>query len=100
MKHEQEYLCATCGKTLIGRQSYLNHLTIHVGKPLKCTYESCGKSFFRQKELDDHLNVHSGLKPYKCGTCTGRFARAASLSKHKVTCGFGEAGVFDLQEGI
>lgn len=86
-RHGQQFLCSSCGKTVLGRRNFLSHFTTHEEKPWKCHYQACGMSFLKQKTLIDHINVHTGFKPYKCGTCTAKYAHAASLSRHKMSCG-------------
>ena len=59
------------------------HKMIHSGiKPFKC--DTCSSSFSRIGSLKTHKLIHSGLRPFKCDLCPSTFMRKNNLKFHKL----------------
>ncbi|XP_023721882.1 zinc finger protein 665 isoform X1 [Cryptotermes secundus] len=79
------YKCKHCGKYLMTRNSYVQHLRIHTGeKP--CTCHVCGKQFRTSALLNRHVrDVHEGIKEHPCDFCGRKFANKRAVLDHKRT---------------
>ncbi len=112
---QQEFKCPHCNKTLIGRQSFRNHIKRHKGEAEIYHCETCEYSTpfshglrrhmawkhtftiekikcekcnitIAKRNFKEHLKRHQGVvKNYECSKCKMRFQYPSHLKRHEAT---------------
>lgn len=79
------YKCDQCGKSLLSKHTYRQHLTLHQNndKPFICTH--CGKACRTKGGLYLHTRFHNDEKRLKCDYCEKRFRDRTSKMSHEST---------------
>ena len=112
--------CDICGKELLSRTTFLNHVEMHRKNPFtcklcfewfpsderlqshiatshdeqkefKCKY--CYKTFDWQSNYSRHMNKHTNKKEFKCKICHYSFNIISNLKRHMVSVHKGETGL-------
>ena len=77
--------CHYCEATFIQNSQLKDHLLIHEGKPLKCTWEGCRLTFRYISEVELHSRVHTGVRPYLCDQCGYAGKTRNQMTRHSRT---------------
>ncbi|XP_054163342.1 zinc finger protein 708-like [Oppia nitens] len=81
----QQIVCnyPDCGKTLKGRDSYVNHLKIHTEDSVYvCQYKDCNRRYITQSRLTTHMKIHSTYR-VECPLCHRKFTTKGNLAAHQ-----------------
>jgi len=82
-KNQKQHKCDHCGKEFNRRDSFNEHVLIHIGPRHKCPH--CPKEFVQKSNLKRHVRIHLGIKPYKCKFCTMTFSDKGACNSHQRT---------------
>ena len=82
-KDQKQHKCEHCGKEFNRRDSFNEHVLIHVGPRHKCPH--CAKEFVQKSNLKRHVRIHLGIKPYKCKFCNMTFSDKGACNSHQRT---------------
>ncbi|XP_067942837.1 zinc finger protein 699-like [Watersipora subatra] len=76
------FTCKRCGKKLMTRGGYRNHIASHLGdRQFRC--HECGKTFFSSSTLCDHVNsLHRPDLTYPCTVCGEEFQDRKRRTRH------------------
>ncbi|XP_076465156.1 uncharacterized protein LOC143296968 [Babylonia areolata] len=84
----QPHECKVCGKKYSNKakESFKSHMRYHLaetsGVQFQC--EDCGRVYMTDMALRKHrLTSHSGLRPYKCSTCSKTFPMRYMVRDHE-----------------
>ena len=77
---EKPFYCEICGNNyaLKGslrthiKQKHDNYVKIKRENPHEC--DVCGQTFDKSSKLKEHVFTHTGVKPYECHLCDGKFS--------------------------
>ncbi|XP_037955355.1 zinc finger and SCAN domain-containing protein 31-like isoform X2 [Teleopsis dalmanni] len=81
IKHNETYLCNTCGNSFTERKTLNQHMRIHRNER-KYECELCFKRFNSACNLSAHMRSHTGERPYECKFCSRRFSDRSTHVKH------------------
>eukprot|EP00090_Calanus_glacialis_P009775 TRINITY_DN18185_c0_g1_i1.p1 TRINITY_DN18185_c0_g1~~TRINITY_DN18185_c0_g1_i1.p1 ORF type:complete len:1354 (+),score=313.68 TRINITY_DN18185_c0_g1_i1:64-4125(+) len=82
-KNQKQHKCEHCGKEFNRRDSFNEHVLIHIGPRHKCPH--CAKEFVQKSNLKRHVRIHLGIKPYKCKFCEMTFSDKGACNSHQRT---------------
>ena len=82
-KSKKQHKCDYCGKEFNRRDSFNEHVLIHIGPRHKCPH--CPKEFVQKSNLKRHIRIHLGIKPYKCQFCEMTFSDKGACNSHQRT---------------
>lgn len=96
-KNNKQHKCDYCGKEFNRRDSFNEHVLIHIGNTTlsvssmilhagprhKCPH--CPKEFVQKSNLKRHIRIHLGIKPYKCQFCEMTFSDKGACNSHQRT---------------
>ena len=82
-KNQKQHKCEHCGKEFNRRDSFNEHVLIHIGPRHKCPH--CPKEFVQKSNLKRHVRIHLGIKPYKCKFCDMTFSDKGACNSHQRT---------------
>ena len=71
--------CPVCGGRYVSLQ---HHMLIHSTDNYKHVCSVCKKAFRVAGHLREHMLVHTGVRPYTCQDCGGRYKTSTYLKRH------------------
>ena len=83
-RRHSDHNCKECAKKFDNRPALIRHGINHHGheKPYTCT--ECGKGLVTKREWEDHMRRHSGERPFECDRCGKFYMNKSGLRNHKV----------------
>ncbi|XP_059187333.1 zinc finger protein 16-like isoform X2 [Centropristis striata] len=82
-RHGEERLdsCSVCGKRFLQLSRLRDHMTLHTGEK-RYTCEQCGKAFRTRNNFHRHTKLHRGERPFECQVCSSKFSQSNQLKSH------------------
>ncbi|XP_045457124.1 zinc finger protein 39-like [Melitaea cinxia] len=75
------WICEVCGKRFLSRSSHCTHARSHRPRRLACAH--CDYRCVTKSDLEKHLRTHSGIKKFKCVSCSAGFHASSNLREHE-----------------
>ncbi|CAB3250892.1 unnamed protein product [Arctia plantaginis] len=80
--HNSNRECVECGKRLLGKKQFDEHMTVHTGVKIhQCLY--CGKGFGTKNQKAVHTRIHTNERLYSCKYCCRKFIQITDMKRHQ-----------------
>ena len=82
----EKHHCGKCTKFFMSRKGLIKHMQKIHAKKFTYVCPHCERGFVEKAQFEAHVNKHTGVRPYKCQTCTKSFRSEATVKQHAKIC--------------